>query len=134
DSIAPFDATPPNLTLTASPSLARAGIVEALTVASTEWLNGTPTVSVSGPCVTTTSITMSPAGQATTYTGSYTVPAGATDCTAIVTAQGSDLWANQASTTTTFQIDRVAPVLTVTAAPSGPVEVGTAVSIVVSVS
>jgi hypothetical protein len=95
------------LHVTAVPATAHAGQSVQLTVASQNPLSGPPSVSVSGPCIATDSVSMTATGDPNTYSGSYVVPAGHTDCTVLVVAQGTPSGGGPAiKGRTIFQIDR----------------------------
>src|SRR5205823_1888030 len=87
-------------------------------VSVSENLSAAPTIAITGSCISTSNPSVSPIGQATAYTATYAVPAGNTNCTATVNASGNDLAGNPGSATATFSIDRVAPTITLSAAPS----------------
>jgi hypothetical protein len=95
------------LHVTAAPATVHEEQSVQLTVSSQNPLSGPPSVSVSGPCISTASVPMTATGSPNTYSGSYVVPAGSTDCTVLVVAQGTPSGGGPAiKGRTIFQIDR----------------------------
>jgi len=113
------DRTAPLLrVLPIAPQAVGAGQSAQISVETNEALAGPPWVTVSGDCIDSVEPQMSLSG--TQYTGTYTPPAGASSCTATVTARGTDLAANvsAASDPGHFRIDRTPPTLSVSAEPA----------------
>ncbi|MGI9148091.1 MAG: protein kinase domain-containing protein [Chloroflexota bacterium] len=126
-----IDRTPPQLDTSVSPALGRASASIRITVAASEALNGAPSVSISGTCVPDAAVSMAPNSSA--FVGTYTIPAGLTNCTAAAQATAADLAGNPSlpiSGWADFSIKRSQPVLITTASPS-LAHAGTAVSIAI---
>jgi tRNA A-37 threonylcarbamoyl transferase component Bud32 len=122
-----LDTTSPRLDTTVTPAIAAAGQNVQIGVVASEVLSGSPVVSISGSCVATANVSMTPL--ASTYTGTYKVPTGAGDCSLAVTALATDLAGNvSVGSGAVLEIDRTSPTLAVNASP-GLVRAGGSVAI-----
>ncbi|MDP8923969.1 MAG: fibronectin type III domain-containing protein [Chloroflexota bacterium] len=104
----------PELAVVLSEDMGKTGDRLEIFVTSSVTLKDPPFVTVSGPCVPTSSVDMEPSGPGASYTGTYTVPSGSGDCTATVTASGTDLTGVSESGSAAFRVDRTPLVGTVT--------------------
>lgn len=76
------------LTVTTAAPASRPGDTVQVTVSANGPLSAAPSVDIAGSCLAMTPIPVQPAGEANTYTGTFTVPAGNAGCVATIEARG----------------------------------------------
>lgn len=97
------------LNIRANPTVVKAGGRVTVTVSASQSLQAPPTVNATGGCINPTLVTMTQLGA--NYTGTFTAPAGGSDCVVTLTAAATDATGKAARTdSTTIQLDRTAPV------------------------
>lgn len=124
------DTTPSIFTLKATPTYVKPGSTVSISLTSSEYLSGDPTITVAladGPEQVVTNLT---ATSATSWSASYAVTSGAAEGVYTVRVTGTDAAGNPAEETTTFIVDATPPQVTIAAAPS-PVKPGATVTITV---
>lgn len=103
-----LNTSPSDLPTQVSPSTAKGGDSVTVAVNPNRPLDSPPTVQVSGPCIETQTVAMSPVAGSNQYTGVFTTPSGNTDCSLTVNSSGTVNGAAQKGVAP-LALDRTAP-------------------------